>query len=304
LSRSPRAGPGPVVSRPARIGTSAGRALLGALLLALPAADRVAAQDWRTFRSFREYSGERELEVEVKYLAGELRIAPAEDGTLFRTNLRYDPELFQPEVSYERERLVVRITGVEKFEARRGEAGSLDLALGRDAPLVLDLGFGAGEGDLELGGLPIRSADISTGASSTEIRFSSPNPERASRLTIKGGAAELRVIGLGNANADRIEVGGGVGEITLDFTGSWARASEVDIDVGLAQLNLVLPSELGVRIERESLLASFDASRMVNRDGALVSENWDSAAQRLTIRLDAALASVNIRWVGSPARSH
>lgn len=285
-------------------GTVTGRGLLAGLILTVVAAAPAAAQDWRTFRSFREYSGERELDVEVKYLAGELRIAPAGDGTLFRTTLRYDPEMFQPEVSYEPERLVVRIAGEGTFEARRGEAGSLDLALGRDAPLVLDLGFGAGEGDIELGGLPIRRADISTGASSTEIRFSSPNPERASRLVIKGGAAELRVIGLGNANADRIEVGGGVGDITLDFTGAWTRASEVEVDVGLARLNLVLPSDLGVRIERESLLASFDASRMVSRDGALVSENWDSAAQQLTIRLDAALASVDVRWVGSPARNH
>jgi hypothetical protein len=278
--------------------------LIPLVLLASLCATEAAGQDWRTFRSVRQYTGERELEVEVRYLAGELRISPAEDGTLFRTDLRYDPELFEPDIRYEREKLVVRIAGEGKFEARRGEAGALDLALGRETPLVLDLRFGAGEGDVELGGLRIRRAEISTGASSTEIRFSSPNPERASRLVIKGGAAELRVIGLGNANADRIEVGGGVGEITLDFTGAWSRASEVEVDVGLAQLNLVLPSNLGVRIDRESLLATFDAARMVKRDGALVSENWDSASQRLTIHLDAALASIDVRWVGSPARNH
>ncbi len=280
--------------------------LVAALACALGAVHvgQLAAQDWRTFKSFREYTGEEELAVDVKYLAGRLRIRPAEDGTLYRANMRYDSELFQPEVRYRPKRLVVRVESEGGFEARRGETGALELALGREAPLVLDLGFGAGEGDVELGGLPIRRASISTGASSTEIRFSSPNPERAADLIIKGGAAELRVVGLGNANSDRIEVGGGVGEITLDFTGAWSRPSEVDIDVGLAQLNLVLPSNLGVRIERESLLATFDADRMVQRDGGLVSENWDSAAERISIRLDAALASVNVRWVGAPGRTH
>lgn len=277
-----------------------------ALLLAAGAlcAGELAAQDWRTLKSFREYTGEDELEVEIKYLAGQLRIGPAQDGTLYRASMRYDSELFQPEVRYSPGKLVVNVEGEGTFEARREGPGSLDLALGREAPLVLDLGFGAGEGDVELGGLPIRRASISTGASSTEIRFSSPNPERATDLVIKGGAAELSVIGLGNANADRIEVGGGVGEITLDFTGSWSRSSDVDIDIGLAQLNLVLPTNLGVRIERESLLATFDAARMVARDGGFVSENWDSAAQRISIRLDAALASVNVRWVGAPSRDH
>ncbi|HSM36749.1 MAG TPA: hypothetical protein VK837_10170 [Longimicrobiales bacterium] len=278
--------------------------VLAATVMASLGATEAAAQDWRTFRSFREYTGEEELRVEVTYLAGELRIGPAEDGTLFRTNLRYDPELFEPDIRYERERLVVRIAGEGGFEARRSSEGSLDLALGRETPLSLDLTFGAGEGDIELGGLPIRRAEISTGASATEIRFSSPNPIRASTLTVKGGAAELRVLGLGNANADRIEVGGGVGEITLDFTGTWQTSSEVEVDVGLAQLNLVLPTDLGVRIDRESLLARFDAARMVKRDGALVSENWDASSQRLTIHLDAALASVDVRWVSASTRSH
>ena len=273
--------------------------VLGAL-----AAGDLAAQDWRTFKGFREYAGEEELAVEVRYLAGHLRIGPAEDGTLYRANLRYDSESFQPDVRYRHKKLVVRVDSEGGFDVRRGETGSLDLALGRGAPLMLDLGFGAGEGDIELGGLPIRSAIISTGAASTEVRFSSPNPERATDIVIKGGAAELTVLGLGNANAERIEVGGGVGEITLDFGGAWSGSSNVDIDVGLAQLNLILPSSLGVRIERESLLATFDAARMVERDGGLVSENWDSATERLNIRLDAALAAVNVRWVGDPSRNH
>ncbi len=274
------------------------------LVVAAASARELAAQDWRTFKSFREYTGEDELQVEVKYLAGELRIGPAEDGTLYRASMRYDSELFQPDMRYRPGKLVVSVESEGGFEARREGAGSLDLALGREVPLVLDLGFGAGDGDVELGGLPIRRASISTGASSTEVRFSSPNPERATDLIIKGGAAELRVIGLGNANSDRIEVGGGVGEITLDFTGAWRRPADIDIDIGLAQLNLVLPNDLGVRIEKESLLASFDAARMVQRDGGFVSENWDKAAEHISIRLDAALASVNVRWVGGSARSH
>ncbi|MEN8376621.1 MAG: hypothetical protein ABFS34_14335 [Gemmatimonadota bacterium] len=290
-------------TRGVRQGRAGGIALLALVLGA--GAGELAAQDWRTFKSFREFGGEEELVVEVKYLAGELRIEPAEDGTLYRASMRYDPDLFVPDVRYRRNKLVVRVDGEGGFEARRGgEAGSLELALGRETPLILDLGFGAGRGNIELGGLPIRRANISTGASSTEVRFSSPNPERASKLAIKGGAAELRVIGLGNANADEIEVAGGVGEITLDFTGEWARTSAVDIDIGLAQLNLILPSNLGVRIDRESLLATFDAARMVKENDSYVSENWDSAADKLTIRLDAALASVNVRWVGAPARSH
>ena len=55
--------------------------------------------------------------------------------------------------------------------------GQLDLTLSGQVPMDLELEFGAVQANLDLGGLRLRSLDLSTGASEAELRVSAPNPE-------------------------------------------------------------------------------------------------------------------------------
>src|SRR5690606_9877859 len=196
----------------------------------------VAAQDWRTVTSTRQIGDENLLRVDVEYGAGRLVIGTAPNGTLYRSRLRYGRNLFEPRTSYRNGALRI---GVEtgRIRGRNIEAGLLDLALTRDVPLELELRFGAADAELELGGLRIRSARISTGASRTELRVSAPNAETCRSLRLEVGAAKFTAIGLGNLNAERLTLEGGVGEVTLDFTGEWRADMTADISMGLGALN-------------------------------------------------------------------
>lgn len=275
-------------------------ALALALSLLLGCSVDAGAQEWRTISGSRQYAGQDGLSVDVKYGAGRLRLAPAEPGLLYRTRLRYDARIFDPTVRYEDGRLRIAVEG-RGVDLKNAEAGALDLHLGSDAPLRLDLGFGAGQAEIELGGLRIREALLATGASDTRIRFSEPNPERAERIEVSVGAAGLRVTGLGNANAERIILRGGVGDVTLGFGGQWRGDSDVEVKMGLGALTLLVPADIGVRIERSTLLSSFEASRFTRRDGAHISDNWDAARHRITVGLDAAFSSITIRWTEATA---
>src|SRR5690606_12003734 len=99
-------------------------------------------------------------------------------------------------------------------------------------PLELDVRFGAGQAEIELGGISLERLHLGTGASETTVRFSSPNPIEADRVLIEAGAAELEVYGLGNARAERVEFKGGVGATTLDFGGAGGD-TEVQIEMGV-----------------------------------------------------------------------
>jgi hypothetical protein len=81
------------------------------------------------------------------------------------------------------------------------KGGLLDLRLGPQVPLDVDLKFGAAEAKLELGGLRLRNLEISTGASATTLSFSKPNQESCDRAEFEVGAARFEVIGIGNLNA-------------------------------------------------------------------------------------------------------
>jgi hypothetical protein len=129
------------------------------------------------------------------------------------------------------------------------------------------------------------------------VNVSTPNTEQCAQLKLEVGAASFEANGLGNLNCESIDVDGGVGDVTLDFNGSWRGNSDVKIDMGLGSLTLRLPRGLGVQVHKTGFLASFDSEGLVKRSGVYYSENWDKAANRVSINIDAAFGSIGIVWV-------
>ena len=177
------------------------------------------------------------------------------------------------------------------------KAGRLDLTLGTQVPIELMLQFGAAEADLELGGLRLQKATIQTGASDTNVRVSRPNPLTCSTARFEVGAAKFAAEGLGNLNCEDLSFSGGVGDVTLDFTGSWRADGTVEIDMGLGSLTLRLPRGLGVAVHKSSVLASFDSQGLIKRGQVYYSEGFDKSERKLNINIDAALGSIKVLWV-------
>lgn len=271
--------------------------LLAAALLSTPVVSE--AQSWRTVSASRQRSGEEELDVRLTYGAGRFKVRPAEDsGLLYRMLLRYDEERFDPRTEYDDGRLRIEVEGRDQgLRLGSHEAGELTLTLARDVPMELDLRFGAVQADIDLGGLSLRSLELRTGASESSVDVSRPNPFSMERAVLEVGAADFTARRLGNLNAERIRISAGVGSLTLDLTGLWARDGEVDIEMGLGALELRLPEGLGVRLEKKAFLTAFDSERLVERDGAWYSRNWEEAERRVRIDLKTAFGSIDVVWV-------
>ena len=264
-------------------------------------ADSASAQRWRTMTSARQLWGTEAVAVKVEYGAGRLELNAADRPTLYRMEMRYDEERFSPVSTFDEKsrRLHLAVAGKEgrRNNVSLKEGSRTEISLTREVPLDIDLDFGAGEAEIDLGGLRIRRLDVSTGASETSIGFDQPNPIRAERVNINSGASQLRVTELGNARFERFTFQGGVGETTLDFTGDWQADAVASVKMGIGSVVLRFPRELGVKVEKSSFLTSFDADRMVKRGGSYVSTNWDGARHRLTIDIEAALGSIEVNWV-------
>jgi len=275
-----------------------GFALL-ATVATLGSATDAEAQSWRTVTQSRQVSNERSLDVDVTYGAGQFRVRPAESGVLYRLELRYDEDTFEPVNEYRNGRLRVGIDGShKKIRVGKGEsAGNLDLRLAVDVPMDLNLEFGAVKADLDLGGLALTDLRMVTGASETVIDVSKPNPVSLGTAKIAVGAAQFHARRLGNLNAERIEVDAGVGAITLDFTGDWQRDAEVSVDLGVGTLELRFPEGLGVRLRKDSFLATIDPQGLVKRGDYYYSTDWDEADRQVDIDVDAALGKVSVVWV-------
>ncbi len=256
------------------------------------------AQSWNTVTMSRQLESADEVRVYVEYGAGRFTVRSVDEGLLYRMNLRYDEDKFEPVADYSSGRLRLGVESIGRgINVKRREAGSLELELARGVPMDLDLEFGAVEADIDLGGLALTDLDLSTGASESVIDISEPNPLEMGTASFAVGAAELTVRSLGNLNAERIEVDAGVGSLTLGLDGRWTRDAELSIDMGLGSLELEVPEGLGIRLRKDSFLTSLDSEGLIKRGDVYESPDFDDAEYRVVIDLDAAFGSIEVIWI-------
>ncbi|MDR0787669.1 MAG: hypothetical protein LBG44_07360 [Gemmatimonadota bacterium] len=274
--------------------------LCGLLITGTPVTRTLEAQNRHLLTSERQLWSDRPLDVTVEFGGGRLQLRPAEAPTLYRMELTYDQRVIEPVIRFSEElgTLHLGVPSVRDRERRNSREGSSALiALTRTVPLDLDLKFGLGRADIELGGLSLRNLSLSTGASETTVSFGSANPLMAEAVRITAGAAELTVHNLGNARARMIRFKGGMGSTVLDFGGDWVQNANASIEMGVGSVTIRLPRALGVQIHRSSVLSSFSAPEMEQKDNSYFSANWNTTSTQLTIDLSAALGSVTVEWI-------
>jgi hypothetical protein len=258
-------------------------------LISIIAMPPLHAQSFRTITASRLIQGEQTLNVNVVFAAGTLRIAPGDGRSLYAGELHYDEDKFLPVTTYNRKTnsLEFGLSPVEKsFDLGRLETPQrLSLSIAPQLTSSLKVSLGAAEAELDLGGLSLADAEINSGAAKTHLYFNKPNRVSCGRLTLKTGAAEFHASGLGNARCDEISFAGGVGDVLLDFTGEWSAGvvRDAKISLGLGQLTIRLPRGVGVAIEVDRFLASFDRAGLEKAGSKYWSPDYDSATAKLHI---------------------
>lgn len=283
------------------------RSATAALAIAVGAlaAARADAQDMRQTSASRQRGNEADLSVHVGFGVGRFFLKPGPEEVLYRARLRYDAEAFEPVMRYDAAGRRVRL-GIEGLNGRgRGwdrdnlPEQRLEVELSPAVPTDVDLEFGAGTADVDLGGLSIRRAHFKAGAAETTVRFNEPNRMRCEELSFEVGAIALSTERLGNARCQRITLKGGAADITFDLTGAWPESFEAhaEIAVGLGSVTLVLPEGLGVAVEMDRFLASFDRAGLRRRGDRYYSATYEAASTKLHINAKAVMGSVEVRWV-------
>jgi hypothetical protein len=243
------------------------------------------------------------MAARLEFAAGAVRLAAGRPTELYRMDVLYDGDRYQPISDFDAARggvqLGVRSQGdgglrvVHRGQLR--QTGSVTFSPRTD--LALGVTLGAVDGDLELGGLRLTSLDLEAGASRATVRFSQPNATRCRAATLSAGAAELTVLGLGNSRCDRIAFEGGVGRVTLDFGGAWTASSRVAVKMALGEVALRLPRRIGVRLTLDKFLSSFDPEGLVQQGTSYLSPGYAAAERHLDIDITTAVGNVTVEWV-------
>lgn len=129
-----------------------------------------------------------------------------------------------------------------------------------DAPMNLTLHAGAYQGDIDLSGVPLRNLTINDGASQSDVRFDTLNPEEMDTFEYDSGASSVTLEGLANANFETLKFNGGAGDYTLDFSGDLQRDATVIVNGGVGSIKIIIPSDTAAKVTVEHGIGSIDTT--------------------------------------------
>ena len=206
-----------------------------------------------------------ETRLTLSFGAGKLTLSPGAeslvDGTVVYNVAELKPEILKDGNSIEIKQGDFK--GLPPFDNWKNE---WDLKLS-DTPLDLTVHAGAYEGNLELGGLALKSLTVRDGASNVDLSFLEPNQTEMSILRYETGASSVKLTGLANANFSTMTFSGGAGNYMLDFSGKLQQNAVVTIDAGFGDLSLVIPEGVDAVVTVESTAVNINHSSGWSQNG-------------------------------------
>lgn len=224
-------------------------------------------------------------DLTINFGLGELNLAPGAETDLVSGVAIYNIKDLKPKISGEGNRIVLEtgdleINGIPKFNKSVKNEWNLDLG---NMPMALNLNAGAYEGDLELGGLSIKSLIIMDGASDVSLKFSEPNQIEMTNFRYQTGASSVNLYGLANANFSQMDFKGGAGDYTLEFSGELLRDATVTINSGMSSLTVEVPDGTSARVFFDGGLSDID-----------IHGDWEKKGGKYTLSGGEPMLTINI----------
>jgi len=189
------------------------------------------------------------VDLSLVFGAGTLKIHPGSRSALVSGIATYNIADFKPTLNVNGSTVHIEqgnwhLTGIPDLSNIKN---TWDLSLG-EQPLNLSIEAGAYQAEYQFGGLALANLTVKDGASDAKMNFASPNLTEMSLLSYETGASNVSLTGLGNADFASLLFHSGAGNFTLDFTGGLKRDGSVNIETGVSNTTLVIPSGIPVEL--------------------------------------------------------
>jgi hypothetical protein len=237
-------------------------------------------------------AGADTVDLTLSFGAGTLKLNTGTDSLVSGT-ATYNVEDFKPVVTVNGSNVTIeqgewRVNGIPDMSNLKNE---WDLALG-NVPLDLNIEAGAYKAEYEFGGLSLTNLTVSDGAADVELKFSEPNATEMTLLRYETGASNVSLIGLANANFASLEFKSGAGNYTLDFTGELKRDASINIETGVSNMTLVIPSGIPVQITVDGGLSNVSHGSGWDKNGNVYTQ--EGSGPQLTIVIEMGAGNLTI----------
>jgi hypothetical protein len=235
------------------------------------------------------------VDLTLVFGAGKLDLKPGATGALVAGTASYNVEDLKPRLNVSAEKVRIEsgdlnLKGIPNFD--NNVENNWDLMLSQ-TPMNLTINAGAYQGDLELGGLALKSLEVSDGAADVRLKFSEPNLEEMDTLRYITGASSVNVSGLANANFTSMIFRSGAGDYTLDFSGQLQRDAVVTVESGISQVVIVVPEGVAAKVIFNGGLTGVSKSGQWSQTGNTYTQPGEGP--QLTINVDMGAGNLELR---------
>ncbi|MFP4341938.1 MAG: toast rack family protein [Cyclobacteriaceae bacterium] len=214
------------------------------------------------------------VRTDISMRAGRLMVKGGAKN-LLDTEIRFSREEWEPEIEYtssgETGRLRIdqpEVSGIN-LNFNNNFVNDWTILLNDEVVQDLDVEIGAGETELDLRNLQLRSVDIDAGVGEHSINLS-------------------------DTSVPQLRLNAGVGEVSVDLSGTWNNDLEAEFNGGIGELNLLLPADIGIRMEISGALGSINAPGL-NKDGKIyTNELYGQSDHVMELEVKAGIGEINV----------
>jgi len=228
---------------------------------------------------------EEEAKVSLSFGAGDLKLSPGAK-TLVEGTVIYNVDDLKPEIIEDGSEITIKQGNFQGFPPFEGMKNKWDLQLG-ESPMELVIEAGAYSGELELGGLALKSLRVNDGAADVSLSFSEPNLVEMSEFSYSTGASNVTLEGLMNANFKTFVFNSGAGNYSLDFSGKLQRDATASIDSGLSDMTVIIPEGINAVVTIDSALADVTLPDGWSQSGNAYTQKGDGPTLTVIINIGA-----------------
>jgi hypothetical protein len=235
-----------------------------------------------------------DMNMELEFMAGELKISPGAVDSLVMGNATFNAEALKPVVINSGGFYTLQ-QGDQEYEGfplfSKDVTNYWDIKLS-NIPMHLNIEAGAYTGKFELGGLSLKELYINEIGSDLEMGFSEPNQVEMSSFKYMTGGSTMVLKGLANANFSQMDFDSGAGDYTLSFDGDLKRDAKVSIETGMSTLTIRVPRNTNAVVVFDGGMTS------INNDGWTENNNVYSLTGNgptITINVEMGLGTLNLQ---------
>ncbi len=244
------------------------------------------------------------LDIDINIDAGEIKVRQNEIDDQCHVRIQYNTDHAEADIRFNEKKNALDVIvdydswkSVGKDQEDHNRGPEILIELPSSAILDINAKLKAGEFDMRLGGLKIRSFQFTNWAGEADINFATPNQIEMETLDINFKVGELDIRNLGNARFKEADINSGIGELNIDFRGDMLERAMARIDLDIGETQITVPEEVGskLRVSKFLFLAEVNYPHWFEKRGKYYySENYSDSEKNLYLIISAGIGELSI----------